>query len=78
MYPYRISWLIGVRIPASKESGSNRLTKFTVLWCSNYLHCVLTDLASGGDHDQGEHLDDDPNEIVLDVNRANMDYPAKP
>lgn len=52
MYPYRISWLTGVRIPASKESGSNRLTQFPVLWCSGHLHCVLTDLASRGDHDQ--------------------------
>ena len=56
MYPYRISWLIGVRIPDSKQRGSNRLTKFPVLWCSDHLQCVLTDLASGGDHDQGEHL----------------------
>ena len=55
MYPYRISWLTGVRISVSKESGSNRLTNFPVLWFGSYLHRVLSDLASEGDHDQREH-----------------------
>jgi hypothetical protein len=55
MYPYRISWIIGVRISASKESSSKRLIKFLVLWCSNHLHYVLTGLASGGDYDHGDH-----------------------